>query len=47
MTTRLLRALFADPDNYLIEGCSGRIGGKLPGIGVHSGDLPSSRRRAA
>ncbi|VDC31328.1 UDP-3-O-[3-hydroxymyristoyl] N-acetylglucosamine deacetylase [Pseudogemmobacter humi] len=47
MTNRLLRALFADPDNYLIEGCSGRIGGKLPGIGVHSGDLPSSRRRAA
>ncbi|NPD13822.1 UDP-3-O-acyl-N-acetylglucosamine deacetylase [Xinfangfangia sp. D13-10-4-6] len=47
MTNRLLRALFADPENFRIEESSSRIGGKLPGIGVHMGDLPSSRRRAA
>lgn len=47
LTNRLLRALFADPANFRIEECSSGIGGKLPGIGVHRGDLPSSRRRAA
>lgn len=47
MTNRLLRALFADPAAFRIEGCGGRVGDKLPGVGVHRGDLPSLRGRAA
>ena len=47
MTNRLLRALFADPANYRIEDCAGRIGEKLLGVGVHRADLPSQRHRAA
>lgn len=47
MTNRLLRALFADPTAFRIEGCGARVGEKLPGVGVHRGDLPSARRRAA
>ena len=47
MTNKLLRALFADPEAYRIEGCGNRVGKKLPGVGVHAGDLPSLRRRAA
>lgn len=47
MTNRLLRALFADPRAYRIEGCGQRVGQKLPGVGVIRADLPSTRRRAA
>jgi len=47
MTNKLLRALFADPEAYRIEGCGGRVGEKLPGVGVNRADLPSRRRLAA
>ncbi len=47
MTYKLLRALFADPSNYRMDDCARRVGDKLPGVGVHRGDLPSARRRAA
>ncbi|MCB5410201.1 UDP-3-O-acyl-N-acetylglucosamine deacetylase [Pseudogemmobacter faecipullorum] len=47
MTNRLLRALFEDPANYRIERAAAGINGKLPGAGVHAGDLPSLRRQAA
>jgi UDP-3-O-[3-hydroxymyristoyl] N-acetylglucosamine deacetylase len=40
MTNRLLRALFAQPDAWMWQDCEGRTGGKLPGVGVHHGDLP-------
>ena len=47
LTNRLLRALFADPEAFRLEGCAGWVGAKLPGVGVHRGDLPSARRSAA
>lgn len=47
LTNRLLRALFADPANFRMEGVGHRTGEKLPGVGVHRGDLPSARRDAA
>jgi UDP-3-O-[3-hydroxymyristoyl] N-acetylglucosamine deacetylase len=47
MTNRLLRALFADPTAFRMEGCGARVGEKLPGVGVNRGDLPSLRRLAA
>ncbi|MBE2277434.1 MAG: UDP-3-O-acyl-N-acetylglucosamine deacetylase [Rhodobacteraceae bacterium] len=47
MTNRLLRALFADLSNYRIVDCGHRVGDKLPGVGVHRGDLPSARYLAA
>jgi UDP-3-O-[3-hydroxymyristoyl] N-acetylglucosamine deacetylase len=40
MTNKLLRALFAQPDAWVLQDCEGRAGGKLPGVGVHHGDLP-------
>jgi UDP-3-O-[3-hydroxymyristoyl] N-acetylglucosamine deacetylase len=40
MTNKLLRALFADPTAWMEQGCEGITGGKLPGVGVHRGDLP-------
>ena len=40
MTNKLLRALFAQPDAWILQDCEGRTGGKLPGVGVHHGDLP-------
>lgn len=40
MTNRLLRTLFADPTAWRFEGCSARMGAKLPGIGVALSDLP-------
>jgi UDP-3-O-[3-hydroxymyristoyl] N-acetylglucosamine deacetylase len=47
MTNKLLRALFADPDAFRIVSVNDRgVGGKLPGVGVHRGDLPSHRRAA-
>ncbi|MDQ2065033.1 UDP-3-O-acyl-N-acetylglucosamine deacetylase [Xinfangfangia sp. CPCC 101601] len=44
MTNQLLRALFADPDAYQLVLVGDNVGGKLPGVGVHRGDLPSQRR---
>ncbi len=46
LTNRLLRALFADPEAFCLVTCSDRVVGKLPGVGVHRGDLPSRRRAA-
>jgi UDP-3-O-[3-hydroxymyristoyl] N-acetylglucosamine deacetylase len=46
LTNRLLRALFADPEAFSLVTCTDRVGGKLPGVGVHRGDLPSRRRAA-
>jgi UDP-3-O-[3-hydroxymyristoyl] N-acetylglucosamine deacetylase len=40
MTNKLLRALFADPTAWMMQDCAGLTGGKLPGVGVHRGDLP-------
>jgi UDP-3-O-[3-hydroxymyristoyl] N-acetylglucosamine deacetylase len=39
MTNRLLRALFADPDNYTITTCTPRMAARLPGAGVTPADL--------
>jgi UDP-3-O-[3-hydroxymyristoyl] N-acetylglucosamine deacetylase len=40
MTNRLLRALFADPTAWRSVDCGPQTLGKLPGVGVHVGDLP-------
>lgn len=40
LTNRLLRALFADPAAYMLVDCGPQTLGKLPGVGVHAGDLP-------
>lgn len=40
MTNRLLRVLFATPGAWTPQDCEGLAGGKLPGVGVHRGDLP-------
>lgn len=42
LTNRLLRALFADPSAWRVQDCVGLASGKLPGVGVHRGDLPLS-----
>lgn len=42
LTNRLLRALFADPTAWRAQDCVGLASGKLPGMGVHRGDLPLS-----
>lgn len=44
MTNRLLRALFADETAYSIVDCETLTGQKLPGVGVHAGDLPVHHR---
>ena len=41
LTNRLLRALFADPSAYALVDCEPRTLGKLPGVGVHVGDMPA------
>ncbi len=41
MTNRLLRALFSTPGAWAEQDCAGLTGGKLPGVGVHRGDLPA------
>jgi UDP-3-O-[3-hydroxymyristoyl] N-acetylglucosamine deacetylase len=41
MTNRLLRKLFATPGAWMEQNCEGLAGGKLPGVGVHRGDLPA------
>jgi UDP-3-O-[3-hydroxymyristoyl] N-acetylglucosamine deacetylase len=40
MTNALLRALFADSSAWALQDLDQPIFGKLPGIGVHTGDLP-------
>lgn len=40
MTNALLRALFADSTAWALQDLDQPIFGKLPGIGVHAGDLP-------
>ena len=40
MTIRLLRALFADTSAYRFVEVGGNAERKLPGMGVHRGDLP-------
>jgi UDP-3-O-[3-hydroxymyristoyl] N-acetylglucosamine deacetylase len=40
LTNRLLRALFADPSAFRHVDCGPQTLGKLPGVGVHAGDLP-------
>jgi UDP-3-O-[3-hydroxymyristoyl] N-acetylglucosamine deacetylase len=42
MTNRLLRALFANPDAWRMVECNLQTVGKLPGVGVHRGDLPAT-----
>lgn len=41
LTNRLLRVLFADPSTYALVDCGPRTLGKLPGVGVHLGDMPA------
>jgi UDP-3-O-[3-hydroxymyristoyl] N-acetylglucosamine deacetylase len=41
LTNRLLRALFAAPDAWRYDDCGAATGKKLPGVGVHQGDLPA------
>ena len=41
LTNRLLRALFADASAWRIVDCGPQTLGKLPGVGVHAGDLPA------
>ena len=41
MTNRLLRKLFATPEAWTTQDCNGLAGKKLPGVGVHRGDLPA------
>lgn len=43
LTNQLLRALFADPSAWNEVDCGPQTLGKLPGVGVHSGDLPAKR----
>jgi UDP-3-O-[3-hydroxymyristoyl] N-acetylglucosamine deacetylase len=40
LTNRLLRAVFADETTHELVDCGPRTLGKLPGVGVHAGDLP-------
>lgn len=41
MTNQLLRKLFATPGAWRHHDCVGLASGKLPGVGVHAGDLPA------
>ena len=41
LTNRLLHALFADPEAFRMVDCGPLTVGKLPGVGVHQGDLPA------
>ena len=40
LTNKLLRALFADDTAYRIVKCDETQAARLPGVGVHAGDLP-------
>ena len=41
LTNKLLRALFADPTAWRMVECGAQTVGKLPGVGVHRGDVPA------
>lgn len=41
LTNRLLHALFADPDAWMLEDCGHLAGRKLPGAGLRVADLPN------
>jgi UDP-3-O-[3-hydroxymyristoyl] N-acetylglucosamine deacetylase len=40
LTNRLLHKLFSTPGAFEFDDCDDLAGGKLPGVGVHRGDLP-------
>ncbi len=40
LTNRLLHKLFSTPGAFVIDDCDDLARGKLPGVGVHRGDLP-------
>ncbi len=40
LTNRLLHKLFSTPGAFVMDDCDDLSGGKLPGVGVHYGDLP-------
>lgn len=40
LTNRLLRALFAQTDNFRMDDCAEATLNKLPGVGLHDSDLP-------
>lgn len=44
MTIRLLHALFADPNNYVVVECDTAMTGMMPGAGVQLDDLPAQPR---
>lgn len=41
LTNELLRAVFADPDAWRLVECSADVAARLPGVGVHSGEIPA------
>jgi UDP-3-O-[3-hydroxymyristoyl] N-acetylglucosamine deacetylase len=41
LTNRLLRCLFSTPGAWAYQECGTLMGRKLPGVGVHAGDLPA------
>ena len=41
LTNRLLHVLFATPGALMIDDCDDLSCRKLPGVGVHRGDLPA------
>jgi UDP-3-O-[3-hydroxymyristoyl] N-acetylglucosamine deacetylase len=40
LTNRLLHKLFSTPGACVVDDCDALAGRKLPGVGVHRGDLP-------
>ncbi|SFK52007.1 UDP-3-O-acyl-N-acetylglucosamine deacetylase [Shimia haliotis] len=41
LTNELLRTLFADPDAWCFEDCTPEMAARLPGAGVHFGEIPA------
>lgn len=41
LTNELLRTLFADPDAWCFEDCTPEMAARLPGAGVHLGEIPA------
>ncbi len=41
LTNELLRALFADPEAWCFEDCTPDMAARLPGAGVHIGEIPA------
>jgi len=41
LTNALLRELFANPDAYRFVDCDRTIAARLPGAGVHFGEIPA------